>query len=244
MTKTAIVTGAAGVLGKAITDKLVKGGFTVYACDISQSQLDKTFAHPADGVIPTILDVSSEDSWVELYAMVRAQYGHIDVLVNNAGINIRKNIEDCPVEDWDKMFAVNVRGVFLGIKHCLGMMRENHGGVIINTSSVCGLVGHLYTNESYTATKGAVTLLTKSVASRFGKYNIRCNSIHPSTVETDFVKVLFQDPQKKQERLGEVPLGHLCSAEDVANAVGFLASDEAKFLNGIQLPIDGGTTCY
>ncbi len=116
------------------------------------------------------------------------------------------------------------------------------GGVILNMSSVCGLIGHRYTNETYTTTKGALTLLTKSVAARYGKDNIRCNSIHPSTVETAFVRELLKDPERRAERLGEVPLGRLATSADVANAAVYLASDEAAFINGAALAVDGGAT--
>ena len=130
------------------------------------------------------------------------------------------------------------------IQAVLPAMLHHHEGCIINTSSICGLVGHMNTPEAYTATKGAITLLTKSVAARYGKDNIRCNSIHPATVDTPFVAALMADPVKKQARLKEIPLGRLTSVEDVANAVLYLASDEASFLNGVNLPIDGGVTCY
>jgi NAD(P)-dependent dehydrogenase (short-subunit alcohol dehydrogenase family) len=121
-------------------------------------------------------------------------------------------------------------------------MRTGGGGLIINISSVSGLIGHAFTTEAYTMTKGAVTLLTKAIAVRYAKDNIRCNSIHPSTVNTPLVQELFKDPVKKQQRLDEVPLGRLATEADVANAALFLASDEAAFLNGIALPVDGGTT--
>lgn len=139
---------------------------------------------------------------------------------------------------------VNTASVFLATKYVLPVMRKQGGGAIINTSSICGLIGHMNTPEAYTATKGAITLLTKSVAARYGKDNIRCNSIHPATVDTPFVAALMADPVKKQARLNEIPLGRLTSVEDVANAVLYLASDEASFLNGVNLPIDGGVTCY
>ena len=137
---------------------------------------------------------------------------------------------------------MNVKGPFLGIKHSLPIMRAAGGGVILNMSSICGLVGHKYTNETYTATKGALTLLTKSVAVRYAKDNIRCNSIHPSTVETALVQAMLKDPERRAERLGEVPLGRLASATDVANALVYLASDEASFINGAAIPVDGGLT--
>ena len=142
------------------------------------------------------------------------------------------------------MMKVNTGSAFLGCKYAIPVMRKQGGGVIINTSSVCGLVGHKYTPEAYTASKGAVTMLTKAVASRYAKDGVRCNSIHPSTVDTPFVQVLFKDPERKAERLGEVPLGRLATAADVANAVLYLASEEASFINGVALPVDGGVTCY
>jgi NAD(P)-dependent dehydrogenase (short-subunit alcohol dehydrogenase family) len=150
-------------------------------------------------------------------------------------------------ENFDAMLAVNVKGPFLGTKHAIPLLRKNArgmgggGGSIINMSSVCGLVGHRYTTEAYTVTKGAVTLLTKTIAVRYAKDNIRCNSLHPSTVETDLVAERLKDPQFRSERLGEVPLGRLASAVDVANAALFLASDEAAFINGVAFPVDGGT---
>jgi len=123
-------------------------------------------------------------------------------------------------------------------------MRSQKGGSIINMSSICGLVGHKFTPEAYTASKGAVTLFTKSVASRCAHDGIRANSIHPSTVDTPFVQKMFKDPKKKRERLDEVPLGRLATIEDVANTALFLATDEASFINGASVPVDGGLTAY
>ena len=106
-------------------------------------------------------------------------------------------------------------------------------------SSVCGLIGHMYTPEAYTTTKGAVSLLTRAVASRYGKFNIRCNSIDPSTADTPLVREMLKDPERKKERLGEVPLGRMASMQDIAEAALYLASDEGSFINGIALPVDG-----
>jgi cyclopentanol dehydrogenase len=164
--------------------------------------------------------------------------------VNNAGINIRQTIEDMKPEELDLMMAINVKGPFLGIKHVIPSLRKRGGGSIINMSSICGLVGHKYTTEAYTTTKGALTLLTKSVAARYGGENIRVNSLHPSTVDTPLVQELFKNPDRKAERLGEVPLGRLATKTDVANAALYLASSEGAFLNGVSLPVDGGLTAY
>ena len=238
--KTALITGAAGGLGAAIATRFRDEGASVFVADVTREQGEATAA--AVGAVFLPLDVTSEESWKNAIAAVLAKAGRLDILVNNAGINVRKNIEEMPVESFDAMFAVNVRGPFLGIKHALPIMRAAGGGVILNMSSVCGLVGHAYTNETYTTTKGALTLLTKSVAVRYGKDNIRCNSIHPSTVETAFVREMLKDPQRRAERFGEVPLGRLATAADVANALVYLASDEASFINGVAFPVDGGVT--
>ena len=238
--KTALITGAAMGIGAAVANKFREEGAAVFVCDTNSIEGEKTAASIGAVFIP--LDVTSEESWKTAYAIVMEQAKRLDILVNNAGINIRKNIEEMPPESFDAMVAVNVKGPFLGIKHALPIMRAAGGGVILNMSSVCGLVGHKFTNETYTTTKGALTLLSKSIAVRYGKDNIRCNSIHPSTVETAFVQTMFKDPERKAERLGEVPLGRLASTTDVANSLVFLASDEASFINGAAIPVDGGVT--
>jgi len=176
--KTALITGAAGGIGAEIARRFREEGASVFVADVNRVEGEKTAASMGAVFIP--LDITSEESWKAALSAVLERTGRLDVLVNNAGINIRKNIEEMPVESFDAMFAVNVRGPFLGIKHSLPIMRAAGGGVILNMSSICGLVGHKYTNETYTATKGALTLLTKSVAVRYAKDNIRCNSVHPA----------------------------------------------------------------
>jgi cyclopentanol dehydrogenase len=240
--KVAIVTGGTGGIGKAICQKLLEDGFIVFACDI-QAELGKAVVAELSQfgeIVYQHLDVTDESHWKNTYSKVMETYGRLDLVVNNAGINIRVVIEECSVEQWDRMFQVNVRGPFLSIKHGIPIMRNQGFGQFINMSSVAGLVGYIPTNESYTATKGAVTLLTKSIATRYAKYGIRCNSIHPATVETDLVKKVLSDPRLRDERIADIPLNRLCSPEDVANAVAFLASDKATFINGVQFPVDGG----
>lgn len=243
--KVALVTGAAQGLGAEIASRFAAEGATVLVCDINSGAGGAT----ASAIVKRggtaefhVLDVTSEQDWTEAIGTAGSRYGRLDILVNNAGINIREPIEEMKEENLDRMLAVNVKGPFLGIKHAIPLMRKSGGGVIINMSSVCGLIGHKYTTEAYTMTKGAVTLLSKTVGVRYARDNIRCNSLHPSTVDTPLVQVLFKDPKRKEERLGEVPLGRLASADDVAAAALFLASDEAAFLNGVALPVDGGLT--
>ena len=245
--KVIMITGAGGGLGSEMARLLSNNGAKVWLMDLDaekgQAVADDISA--AGGFARFFkMDVTSEDDWIHAIHAAVESCGRLDVLVNNAGINIRKPVEEMSIDEWCTMMKVNTGSTFLGCKYVIPVMRKQGGGAIINTSSVCGLIGHKYTPEAYTASKGAVTMLTKAIASRYAKDGIRCNSIHPSTVDTPFVQVLFQDPQRKAERLGEVPLGRLATATDVANAVLYLASDEASFINGIALPIDGGVTCY
>lgn len=241
------ITGAAGGLGSGMAKTLAMSGATVWLLDLEFEKckaLEKKLTSQGGTAYSAKLDVTSEAEWETVVERIISQSGRLDVLVNNAGINIRKPIEEMVMSEWMKMMQVNTGSVFLGCKYAIPVMRRQGGGAIINTSSICGLIGHKYTPEAYTATKGAITMMTKSVASRYGKDGIRCNSIHPGTVDTPLVAVLMQDPVRRKERLDEVPMGRLATIEDVANAVLYLASKEALFINGVSLPIDGGTTCY
>lgn len=246
--KTILVTGGAGGIGSAISRLLAKNGAVVIILD-QEHMFEK-----AESLLTEIIesgnrcyfyptDITAEDDWQKAVSFALEQTGHIDVLVNNAGINIRKPIEKMDIEEWMTVMQVNTGGVFLGAKYVIPPMRRHGGGSIINTSSVCGLIGHKYTPEAYTASKGAVTLLTKAIAARYACDNIRCNSVHPSTVNTPLISERLKEPAFVAERLGEVPLGRLCTAEDVANAVLFLASEESSFINGLSLTVDGGVTC-
>ena len=229
--KTILITGGAGGLGFAMTEILLKNKANVVmldvAADAGNEKLGELKRAGYDTVSFMQIDVTKEEDWKHVVDASVERYGRIDVLVNNAGINIRKPIEEMNISEWNTMMSVNTGSVFLGCKYVIPIMKKQGGGAIINTSSVCGLVGHKYTPEAYTASKGAVTLLTKAVASRYAQFGIRCNSIHPSTVDTPLVQVLFKDPARKAERIGEVPLGRLCSAQDVANAVLCLSGDDA-----------------
>ena len=190
------------------------------------------------------LDVADDESWKAALAEVIDRAEKLDDLVNNAGINIREPIEEMSVENLDRMLVVNVRGPFLGIKHALPLLRRNGGGCIINMGSVCSLIGHKFTPEAYTTVKGALSQLTKSVAVRYAKDNVRANILCPSTVETPLVQEMMEDPERRRERVGEVPLGRLADMEDVASAAVYLASDEASFINGVAFPVDGGVTAW
>jgi len=245
--KIAIITGAAGGIGSAISLRFVEEGATVFLCDLDESsgkELEKKI-HLSGGKANFFrMDVTLEEDWKKIISKSVQLFDKLDILVNNAGINIRKPIEEMEVEEWDTMMRVNVRSMFLGIKHALPAMRKQKMGSIINMSSICGLIGHKYTPEAYTASKGAITLLTKSTAVRYARDGVRINSLHPSTVRTDLANKMLVDPEKMQERLDEIPLGRLATVTDVANAALYLASDESSFLTGVSLPVDGGLTAY
>lgn len=245
--KVALVTGGSQGIGAAIVRRFGREGAQVFLGDLKEAEGNACAAElRGEGVNARFvrLDVASEESWIGSYESVIASAGRIDILVNNAGINIRQPIEEMTVENLDLMLAVNVRGPFLGIKHALPLMRRAGGGSIINMGSVCCLIGHKFTPEAYTTVKGALIQLTKSVAVRYAKDNIRANILCPSTVETPLVQEMLKNPERRSERLGEVPLGRLASLDDVANAALYLASDEAAFINGIAFPVDGGVTAW
>ena len=245
--KVALVTGASQGLGAAIARRFGREGAQVFLGDLKEGE-GKVFAAQlqAENIKAWFvrLDVATEESWVRACETLIAKAGRLDVLVNNAGVNIRQPIEEMSVENLDRMLAVNVRGPFLGIKHVLPLMRKAGGGSILNMGSVCSLIGHKFTPEAYTTVKGALIQLTKSVAVRYARDNIRTNILCPSTVETPLVQEMLKNPERRRERLGEVPLGRLASLDDVASAALYLASDEAAFVNGVAFPVDGGVTAW
>jgi NAD(P)-dependent dehydrogenase (short-subunit alcohol dehydrogenase family) len=245
--KVILITGGAGGLGSAIARLLSEKGARIYLLDLDEQkgiEIACELVKNGGTAFFCKIDLTKEDEWKAAVDDITASEGRIDVLVNNAGINIRKTIEEMTIDEWQKMMLVNTGSIFLGCKYVIPVMRRQGGGAIINTSSVCGLIGHKYTPEAYTASKGAVTLLTKAVASRYAKDGIRCNSIHPSTILTPYAETFLKDPEKRKERIDEVPLGRLATVDDVSYSVLYLASDEASFINGASLPVDGGTTCY
>ena len=201
--------------------------------EINESGGEATYVH---------LDVSKEKDWIAIIDTAVTRFGKLDILINNAGITIRKSIEDTSEEDWDRIMAINAKGVFLGTKHSIPVMRQAGGGSIVNISSTAGLTGSLYTGASYTATKGAVRLFTKVTAIQHAKDHIRCNSVHPGLVESPMTEGLLADAANREMRTQRIPLGRIGTLEDIAYGVLFLASDEASFMTGSELVIDGGQT--
>jgi 3alpha(or 20beta)-hydroxysteroid dehydrogenase len=220
--------GAAVVLGDVLDDE----GKKVEA-EIRANGGRATYVH---------LDVTRESDWQAAVATAVSTYGKLDVLVNNAGVLLRAKIENTTEADWDRIMAINVKGVFLGTKHAIPAMRQAGGGSIVNISSTAGLVGSPGGTAAYTATKGAVRLFTKSTAIQHARDKIRCNSVHPGPIATDMIKDVLENAAAWEQRMRRLPMGRPGTVDEVAYGVLYLASDEASYVTGSELVIDGGTT--
>ena len=243
--KLALISGGARGQGAVEAKLFAREGAKVVFGDIldeSGKQVEAEI-HEAGGEAAYVhLDVTREDDWRTAVNTAIDRYGKLDILVNNAGILIRKGIEDTTEEDWDRIMGVNAKGAFLGTKHSIPAMRQAGGGSIVNISSTAGLVASPSGSASYTASKGAVRLLTKSTAVQYAKEGIRCNSIHPGPIDTDMIQETLTDPAKLEERMQRLPMGRVGTADEIAYGVLYLASEEASFVTGSELVIDGGTT--
>ena len=195
--------------------------------DIRQAGGEATYIH---------LDVTQEADWQQAVATAVNTYGKLDILVNNAGILRRESIEETSKELWDTVLAVNATGVFLGTKYAIPAMRAAGGGSIVNISSVSGMIA--LGAPAYNASKGAVRVFTKVTASQHAKDNIRCNSIHPGPIDTPMTQT--SNTARRQAIVDAVPLGRYGTSEDIAYGVLYLASDEANYVTGSELVIDGG----
>jgi NAD(P)-dependent dehydrogenase (short-subunit alcohol dehydrogenase family) len=243
--KVALISGGARGQGATEARMFVSEGASVVFGDVLDDDGKKLEAEiRATGGPATYvhLDVTREADWRAAVATARQAYGKLNVLVNNAGILLRAKIEDTSEADWDRIMAVNAKGVFLGTKAVLPAMREAGGGSIINISSTAGLVGSPGGTAAYTATKGAVRLFTKSTAIQHARDKIRCNSVHPGPIATDMIKDLLQGGPAWEQRLRRLPMGRVGTPEEVAYGVLYLASDESSYVTGSELVIDGGTT--
>ncbi|WP_095059640.1 MULTISPECIES: SDR family oxidoreductase [unclassified Pseudomonas] len=239
--KVALVTGGAKGIGAASVRLLAAEGAKVLISDldVEAGQALAVEIGPAADFIRH--DVSSEGEWRQVIDHVREHYGRLDILVNNAGILICGSIEDTSLEQWHKVMRVNADSVFLGCREGIALMKEN-GGSIINLSSIAALAGR-DDYMAYSASKGAVAALSRSVAvlCRRRKYGIRCNTLHPDGVLTDMTRGGFPegvDPNRLT--IDSDPMNRMCRPEDVAASVLFLASDEARAINGVELRIDSG----
>ena len=239
--RTALVTGAAQGIGYAIAEMLANGGMNIAVVDINADKaaraaaaLDGPGAHAAG--FPC--DVSDNASIARMTADVAAAFGGIDVVVNSACIMSATKIPDLTREEWDKTLAVNLTGTFFIIQSALPYLKKSPAGRIINIASNAGRMGGYENSMAYTATKGGVISLTFGIARQLAPDNITVNCVCPGTVDTDMIKTYT--PEARQRLLSRIPLGRLASAQDVAAAACYLASEEAGFVTGLLLDVNGG----
>jgi NAD(P)-dependent dehydrogenase (short-subunit alcohol dehydrogenase family) len=243
--KVALISGGARGQGATEAQLFAREGAKVVLGDILDVQGRQVEAEvKASGGEATYvhLDVTNEEHWRAAVDTAVRRYGKLDILVNNAGILLRKAIEEMTVEEWDRIMAINLKGVFLGTKHAIPAMRSAGGGSIINISSTAGLVGSPGGSSAYIATKGGVRLFTKATAIQHAKDKIRCNSVHPGPIATEMIRDTLENQELWAQRLRRLPMGRAGTPEDVAYGVLYLASDESSYVTGSELVIDGGTT--
>jgi len=246
--KIALITGAGSGLGRAAAELLAREGATVVATDLNEEGGRETVARiEADGgkALFQHQDVTQEAEWIALIDMIVDRFGRLDILVNNAGIIIVKPIEQLTLEDFRKQNAINVDGVFLGMKYGIAAMRKAGKGSIVNMSSVAGLVGSAFA-VGYCASKGAVKLMTQAAAKEMLGYKtgVRVNSVHPGMIATPMADSIA-DQTGGKDRLDHIIKGlhgRYGTADEVAQLVLYLASDESSFCNGSAMVLDGGQT--
>lgn len=243
--KVAFITGAAAGIGKTTAKLFAEEGARVFLTDVdlegAQKVVDQIQEKGGKAIADT-LDVTNEEEWIAKVKKAVDEFGTIDILFNNAGIYIIDAITKIDVATWNKLMAINVTGVFLGMKHVGPVMTRQKSGSIINASSIAGLKGgngHIL----YGASKGAVRIMTKDMAVEFGPDNVRVNSIHPGYIKTEMVEYASKKTNLSLEELGaDYPLRRLGERREVANAVLFLASEESSYITGTEIIIDGGIT--
>lgn len=240
--KVAIVTGAAGGIGKAIAILFAQQGAKVLATDAQEDKLKdwvKIAAAGGHSIGYIAHDVTSRTDWEKVVEMAIEMYGKIDILVNNAGIYpLGLNMDKTTDELWGKTLSVNLTGPFIGTQLCIPHMRKSGGGAIVNISSIAGLVGG--NGAAYSASKAGVALLTKDNAVELAKDNIRANSIHPGGVVTPMTEFIATMEGGDEMVKNMCPMERMGTAEEIANGALFLASDEASYITGAELVIDGG----
>jgi meso-butanediol dehydrogenase / (S,S)-butanediol dehydrogenase / diacetyl reductase len=239
--KVAIVTGAGSGIGAATARAFSEAGASVVLADLDQDELDAIAATlPQDRTLVHRLDVSRPDEVDAMVEAAVAHFGGIDVLFNNAGILVEGAADATALEDWNRIVAVNLTGVFLGAKAALPHLKQRKG-CIVNTASVSGLAGDRGM-AAYNAVKGGVVNLTRALAIDHGRDGVRVNAVCPSFTRTGMTADMQQDEATVQAFLDRIPLGRLGEPVDIARAVLFLASDDAGFVTGVNLPVDGGVS--
>jgi NAD(P)-dependent dehydrogenase (short-subunit alcohol dehydrogenase family) len=233
--KVCVVTGAAGGIGSATVEAFRREGATVVGVDLHDR---------SPGDLALAVDVTEEHAVREMFARVRAEYGHIDVLFNNAGISPDDDasVLDTTLEAWQRVQDVNLKSVFLCCKHGIPHLLDNErGGSVINTASFVAIMGAATSQISYTASKGGVLSLSRELGVEFARRGVRVNALCPGPVDTPLLRELFaKDAERAARRLVHVPMGRFGTAEEIANGALFLASDESSFMTAATFLIDGG----
>ena len=249
----ALITGGASGIGRACAERLAEEGAQVVITDIQDDPGQEAVARIEQAGGSALFlhhDVTSEDAWIDVVGEVKSRFGALHILVNNAGIGIACSIFEMTLEDWQRQQAINLDGVFLGVKHGIPLIRDSGGGSVINISSVAGIKGSP-SLAAYNATKGGVRLLTKGVALECAqnRWKVRVNSVHPGIIDTpiwtgaDIIAMAEEGANRVDiEGMSElgVPTGEVGRPLDIANGVLFLASDESAYMTGTELIIDAG----
>ena len=241
--KVAIITGGAHGMGESEALIFAREGATVVVADVDQAagaQVAGKITGGGGKARFAKLDVTSEAEWQDVIRSTTGAYSRLDILVNNAGISGSSDPDTASTQSWDNIMGVNAKGVFLGMKHAVPAMRQSGGGAIVNISSISGFVGQDRLHMAYNASKGAVRIMTKSGAVQYARDGIRVNSVHPGFMPPMRTSKISADPAWRQPFLETVPMKREGRVEEVAHAVLFLASDEASYITGTELVVDGG----
>jgi NAD(P)-dependent dehydrogenase (short-subunit alcohol dehydrogenase family) len=240
--KVALITGGASGMGRSEAMIFAQEGAKVAVCDMLEAEGRDVVDHitKAGGQARFVkVDVTNERDWQAAVQAAVAAFGKLDILVNNAGIS-GSGPDTMSVDVWDKVMDINAKGVFLGMKYAIPAMQQAGGGAIVNISSISGFVGQDRIHMAYNASKGAVRIMTKSAAVQYAKDGIRVNSVHPGVMPPMRTSQASADPEWRAKMLRVIPLKREGRVEEVANAVLFLASDEASYITGTELVVDGG----
>lgn len=238
--KIAIITGAASGMGAATARMFAREGAKIVIADMLEYEGRKVAEEIGAAARFENLNVTDEENWAAVVASTVKHFGKLDILVNNAGISGSAEQDLYSTPAWHRIMEVNATGVFLGIKYAVPPMQANGGGSIVNLSSIAGIIGSVGIHMAYNASKAAVRLMTKSVAVQHGTDKIRCNSVHPGIMPPMRTSGRTADPAVRAERMNVIPMRRPGEADEVANAILFLASDEASYITGSEIHVDGG----
>ena len=240
--KVALITGAASGMGESAARLFAKEGAKVVVADILEkegSEVVSAIVQSGSEAFFVLLDVTAEDQWKDAVDATVSRYGKLDILINNAGLS-GAVADRLDVAYYDKLMAVNARGNFLGMKSVIPLMQKSGGGSIVNMSSVSGVIGQEFVHMGYNGAKAAIRLMTKSAAVQYGKDGIRVNSVHPGLMPPMRTSMSSADPKLREKVIETIPMRRAGRVEEAAYALLFLASDEASYISGAELLVDGG----